>query len=125
MDNPTLTDDQSDHTFASQAREAETANRLNPSACQICGAEPAIRVTVRRHVGMLFMQRFVKIRAMLCRDCGRQMLRSFTARTLVQGWWGVISFLIANPFTILANIEQYVRVSRLPAPVRDAAAYDE
>ena len=35
--------------------------------CQICGRSPAAQVKLRRHVGMLLMQRFVRARPTLCR----------------------------------------------------------
>ena len=40
--------------------------------CQICGRSPAAQVKLRRHVGMLLMQRFVRARPTLCRDRYRE-----------------------------------------------------
>jgi hypothetical protein len=37
-------------------------------------------------------------------------------RTLVQGWWGLISLVIANPFTIVMNLVALVQARRLPPP---------
>jgi len=37
---------------------------------------------------MLLMQRFIKVKAPLCRDCGRKLTADYTKQTLVQGWWG-------------------------------------
>jgi hypothetical protein len=82
----------------------------------MCGRGPARRLVIRRHVGMVFMQKFFKIAPTLCRDCGTKVVGQYTARTLVQGWWGVISFFIANPFTILMNIVAFVQAKRLPPP---------
>jgi hypothetical protein len=70
--------------------------------CQVCGSTSAITVTIRRHVGMIFLQRFVKVHASLCHGCGTRILRQYTARTLVQGWWGYISFFV-NWFVLLMN----------------------
>jgi hypothetical protein len=46
----------------------------------------------------------------------------YTGRTLVQGWWGAISFLVANPFTIVMNMVALVQAKRLPAPQNSSSA---
>lgn len=89
--------------------------------CRICGRGPAAELVIRRHVGMLVLQRFVKIKAHLCRDCGRRVVKQYTGRTLVQGWWGMISFF-ANWFCIAGNAVAYLRASRLPEPAQAAEA---
>jgi hypothetical protein len=88
----------------------------HPHACESCGRAPARRLVIRRHVGMLYLQKFVKIEPILCRECGTRMIMRYTGRTLVQGWWGLISFFLANPFTILMNLVALVQARRLPAP---------
>ena len=62
---------------------------------------------------MVFMQRFVKVTEPMCRDCGTQLLRQFTTRTLVQGWWGYISFFV-NWFVLAANGMAYRELAQLP-----------
>ena len=68
------------------------------------------------------MQRFIKIQRTLCRECGTRTVMQYTGRTLVQGWWGVISFVIANPFTIVMNMVALVQAKRLPAPQNSSDA---
>jgi len=58
------------------------------------------------------MQRFIKIREALCRDCGTQLVKQYTLRTLFQGWWGFISFFV-NWFVLVANVAAYVELSQL------------
>lgn len=86
------------------------------NACHVCGRAPARRLVIRRHVGMLFLQRFVKIQPTLCRECGTRTVLQYTGRTLVQGWWGMVSLFIANPFTILMNLVALVQARRLAPP---------
>jgi hypothetical protein len=43
------------------------------------------------------------------------MVKSWTLRTLVQGWWGYISFF-ANLFTLAMNTVAAVKIARLPPP---------
>jgi hypothetical protein len=64
---------------------------------------------------MLFLQKFVKVNRPLCHDCGRSLVVKFTTRTLVQGWWGYISFFV-NWFVLVANVVAWVQFSRLPRP---------
>jgi len=42
------------------------------------------------------------VEAVACRACGRRLVRDFTLRTLVQGWWGAFSFFF-NVFVLVAN----------------------
>jgi len=84
--------------------------------CQMCGRRPARRLVIRRHVGMLLMQKFFKVTPTLCRECGTRTVWEFTSKTLVQGWWGVFSLFIANPFAILMNMVALVQAKRLPPP---------
>jgi hypothetical protein len=91
----------------------EAAHAVQP--CQLCGRGPARELVIRRHVGMLVLQRFVKAKPHLCRDCGKQMIKLFTLRTLWQGWWGAISFW-ANIFTIVMNLVALKKANGLGAP---------
>ena len=88
----------------------------DPHTCDSCGRGPARRLVIRRHVGMLYLQKFVKIEPTLCRECGTRTVMRYTGRTLVQGWWGLISLVIANPFTIVMNLVALVQARRLPPP---------
>jgi hypothetical protein len=61
------------------------------------------------------LQRFVTVHALACRACGRRLVREFTLRTLVQGWWGAFSFFF-NVFVLVANAVAWLRFSRLAEP---------
>jgi len=83
--------------------------------CGSCGRSPARPITVRRHVGLLVLQQFVTVKVTACRSCGRSLVGRFTARTLWQGWWGVISFFF-NWFVLAANAVAWRKVSSLASP---------
>jgi len=70
---------------------------------------------------MLFLQRFIRIRPTLCRECGTRTVLQYTGRTLVQGWWGVFSLFVANPFTILMNLVALAKARRLAPPQLSSA----
>ncbi|MDX6477123.1 MAG: hypothetical protein QOH95_2634 [Gaiellaceae bacterium] len=83
--------------------------------CAFCGSEPAKVVSIRRHVGMLILQTFVKVRQPVCRSCGLKLLKSFTLKTLWQGWWGYISFFF-NWFVLVANLAAFLQLRGLGQP---------
>jgi hypothetical protein len=84
--------------------------------CRACGRSPAQEFTIRRHVGMLIMQKFVKFRGPLCRDHAQQLSKEFLNRTLVQGWWGLISFFV-NFFVIATDLAAMSKANKMPPPV--------
>jgi hypothetical protein len=90
--------------------------QLAAETCESCGRHPARPITVRRHVGLLVLQQFVTVQATACRACGLRLLRRFTLRTLVQGWWGAISFFF-NWFVLGANAVAWLKLRRLEAPM--------
>jgi hypothetical protein len=61
------------------------------------------------------MQQFVSVRVTACRSCGRALIRSFTGRTLWQGWWGAISFFF-NWFVLAANLSAWRRLGAIDSP---------
>ena len=81
---------------------------MNAQACHLCGASPATRFVVRRHVGMVLMQKFYRVDEILCARHGREIASHFLNLTLVQGWWGVTSFF----FNIAAVINDAMMLAR-------------
>ncbi|WP_234357273.1 hypothetical protein [Streptomyces sp. NBRC 110028] len=87
-----------------------------PPTCRICAAYPAVEVTIRGHVGMLLMMRFLKWQGPFCRTCGTAMRRQATTNTLWQGWWSPFSLFIFNPYTIINNLVVRGKLNKLPEP---------
>jgi hypothetical protein len=58
---------------------------------------------------------FRRIDGPFCRNCGISAFRMMTSQTLIQGWWGVLSFFI-TPVTLLVNVFRRRAVARLGAP---------
>lgn len=85
------------------------------AVCRACGRGPAANLVIRRHVGMLVLQKFVTLKAPFCRDCGTAIVKDYTVRTVVQGWWGLISFFF-NWVCLAGNALAYRKASRLPMP---------
>ena len=88
--------------------------------CRVCGRGPARDMVIRRHVGMLVLQRFVKLRAPLCREHGVQLTKQYLGKTLIQGWWGYISFFV-NWFVLVTDLVTLSQAKKLPEPAPLAA----
>ncbi|MFC8172202.1 hypothetical protein ACFUJ0_34150 [Streptomyces sp. NPDC057242] len=86
------------------------------AGCEVCGAQPAIPVTVRAHQGMIVIMRTVTRRGAFCRTCGLAVYRQMTSDTLLTGWWGLFSFFV-TPFVVLGNaFGARAALRRLPEP---------
>ena len=88
--------------------------------CRVCGRGPARELVIRRHVGMIFMQRFVKLRAVLCREHGVQLTKQYLKKTLIEGWWGYISFFV-NWFVVATDLVALSHAKKLAAPAPPVA----
>lgn len=83
--------------------------------CAVCGRAPTRSMIIRRHVGVLFYMRFISMKGPLCRDHGAEAAKSYLGRTLLQGWWGIISVFV-NMFDVCADVRAFVAYKRLPSP---------
>ena len=84
--------------------------------CQLCGRQPATEIVLRRHVGMILMQKFVRFRGYLCRDHAVQGAKDFLGKTLVQGWWGLISFFV-NFYAVYTDLVALSKAKKLAPPM--------
>lgn len=85
--------------------------------CQVCEATPAIPIRLLGHQGMVLLYRQVSYRGTFCRDCGLSVFRTVMNRTLLVGWWGIISFFL-NLYAILVNLAVWARLRGLTEPIR-------
>lgn len=83
--------------------------------CVVCSRVPTRTEPIRRHVGMIVMQRFVKLRQPLCRDHGIEITNTYLRKTLIEGWWGFVSFFV-NFFAIGVDLVTLVRYRSLAEP---------
>src|SRR5207248_3361976 len=67
---------------------APTAGVVTQGGCQVCGRGAAQWFTVRRHVGMLLLQKIYKANALLCIDNAIRVVKQDLEKTLVQRGWG-------------------------------------
>jgi hypothetical protein len=86
-----------------------------PGTCQVCGAAPAVSSTFRHETGAVLVRFRRRQDGEFCRDCGRAIGRSFQNRTLLTGWWGLIS-LVTNLYSVAANAAALIKLRGLGAP---------
>ncbi|MFK0179665.1 hypothetical protein ACIQVR_27265 [Streptomyces xanthochromogenes] len=84
--------------------------------CRLCGAQPAVDVTVRAHRGLLFLMTFHRFEGPLCRRCGTAVVRRLTTLTLWQGWWSPFSLVVFTPCTLIWNAVVSRKLTALPWP---------
>lgn len=88
--------------------------------CSVCQRGPARVFSIRRHVGMVLLQRFVKLRVPLCRDHALEITKAYLGKTLWQGWWGYISVFV-NVFVVVADLVVLAQARGMEPP-RDQPA---
>ena len=90
--------------------------------CVVCGRVPTRTESIRRQVGMIVMQRFVKLEQPLCREHGVEVTNTYLRKTLIEGWWGFISFFL-NFFTVGNDLVVLFRYRALgePQPIAGGA----
>lgn len=86
-----------------------------PDECWICGARPAAQVRFRQESGRLLWSVRRWIDGPFCQTCGTAIFRELTNRTLITGWWGILSFFL-NLATIVRNLVAYRAIRRLAWP---------
>jgi hypothetical protein len=88
--------------------------------CELCGSGPAAPAVFRQETGKIIWRTRRRIEGTFCRDCGLSLLRSAQNRTLITGWWGLISFFV-NIGSIVGNAAAWWKLRSLSTPRRDPA----
>jgi hypothetical protein len=82
---------------------SSTAN----SYCGVCGcAAKTENLTFRQNVAGVFKRYTRTISGNMCAVCTEYIFWEFTGKTLLLGWWGLISFFV-TPVVIVLNISSY------------------
>lgn len=91
-------------------------SQADPRSCQVCGRAPAEELILRQHTGWVIWGTQRKYQGTWCRSCALAMFREVMGKTLVTGWWGVVSFVLYNPYCVLANLYTRQRIGKMPRP---------
>jgi hypothetical protein len=73
---------------------------------------------------MIVLQRFVRLHASLCKEHGLPLARQYLNKTLVQGWWGIVSFF-ANFYAVYTDLKAMSTLRKLGEPVGPSRAPSE
>ncbi|MCA9122129.1 MAG: hypothetical protein H6822_31795 [Planctomycetaceae bacterium] len=83
--------------------------------CQNCGVEaPTKYVAFYQNIGALVMRFSRSMEGHLCKSCIHRTFWSYTGITLLVGWLGMISIVLA-PFFVLNNVVRYLLCLSMPA----------
>jgi hypothetical protein len=90
---------------------------VDPGApwCRICGGQPAFTGSFTQNIGMIILRSGVVSAGPYCRDCGLHDGRSAQLKTIITGWWGIISFFF-NLAGIAGNARGLSTLRSLPEP---------
>jgi hypothetical protein len=81
--------------------------------CQVCGKEDyVINSHYFKHTGLILLMLSKTIKGYMCKDCNARIYKSCQIYSALAGWWGLFSFFILNPGTLIANFIMYTRSIR-------------
>lgn len=83
--------------------------------CDLCGSGPAERFRFRHQHAYVFRASIYLTELELCRSCAQALGRSKQNRTLLAGWWGVIS-VFRNLGIVFSNATELRRAAKLGTP---------
>jgi DnaJ domain len=86
--------------------------------CDLCGSAPATTVLFRHQHAWIIRSTIYSTTLELCRSCGLALGRARQNRTLLAGWWGILSFF-RNIGIVWTNSRALHRVASLSDPHRD------
>ena len=87
--------------------------------CEVCKGQPAAQILLQSASSRIIWWNHVKIDAILCGTCAEVAYYQQQRRTLIQGWWGIVSALA----TILFSFLNFVRITQHRSLVRTVDVY--
>jgi hypothetical protein len=93
------------------------------SGCQVCGRNPSGRVTLGRNTGFLVMRQWHEFKGRLCRPHAIRASVTYLWKTLLFGWWGVISFFV-NWGAVAIDLASLIRSLFIRRPEGEANLMD-
>ena len=87
--------------------------------CEVCKGQPAAQILLQSASSRIIWWNYVKIDAILCGTCAEVAYYQQQRRTLIQGWWGIVSALA----TILFSFLNFVRITQHRSLARTVDVY--
>ena len=110
-------------TYLQQRKATESTPQEEPQRpprrgeCDLCGCGPAVPFKYQHQVAYLFAARMYTVEFEMCSSCSIALGRSAQNRTLLTGWWGVISIL-RNIGVVFNNAQALQAALKMPQPWR-------
>ncbi len=82
---------------------------IDPSEeyCESCGLTVQTKyVEFYENIGMIIMRRHRSIKGKFCKSCIDYYFWNMTGKTMLLGWWGIISFIV-TPFILINNFFRF------------------
>ena len=100
---------QQTHTWSTQKPQSPSSTTVNTKdVCQSCGLSCDTKyVEFYENLGLVILRYHRSATGNFCKSCIDYYFWTFTGRTMLLGWWGVIS-LILTPFILLNNLLRFV-----------------
>jgi hypothetical protein len=85
--------------------------------CESCGMPIETKyIEIYQNIGLLIMRRFASVKGRFCKSCIEYYFWTMTGKTMLFGWWGVISFVL-TPFLLLNNFLRYLSSLSMEKPI--------
>jgi hypothetical protein len=94
---------------SSYSQPIENSSHAKPTQnCQSCGLPNETKyIEFYENVGLLLMRQHRSVKGNLCKPCIDYYFWNFTGKTMLLGWWGIISFIV-TPFILLNNLLRFI-----------------
>ncbi len=104
-------------------RFAEIRRGSGLTRCDGCGLPAQThRVHFQQNIGALFRRFYREVDGDYCQDCIERHFWTMTGKTLLLGWWGIISFCV-TPWILIGNVIAYLKVPKPPRSPSAAPLY--
>ena len=86
----------------------EDSHTPSSQHCESCGIAAETKyVEFYENIGLIFMRQHRSVKGNLCKSCIDFHFWNSTGKTMLLGWWGIISFFI-TPFILLNNFFRFI-----------------
>ncbi|HNB53758.1 MAG TPA: DnaJ domain-containing protein [Anaerolineales bacterium] len=105
------------YTWTTRTTEPEKPKPVTPKyVCESCGLSCDTKyVEFYENVGLVYIRYHRSAKGNFCQPCIDYYFWNFTGKTMLLGWWGVISFIL-TPFILLNNFGRFISSRGMQRP---------
>jgi hypothetical protein len=91
-------------------------NESSKEYCESCGLSAETKyVEFHENIGMILMRQHHSVKGKFCKSCIDYYFWNLTGKTMLLGWWGIISFIV-TPFILLNNLLRFIFSMNMKKP---------